>query len=118
MNYRCVVLFGRAERVTDRPQMRAVSAGLIDHLASGRSADARPPTDEELRATTMIRLPVDEGTAKVRTGGPIEQPADLDRRVWAGELPVGLSAGVPVSDERGRDPIPPPLYIADRLRRA
>ena len=72
-------------------------AALLDHLAPGRSADARPPTPEELRATLILRLPINEGSAKVRTGGPIDDDEDLDLPIWAGELPMRLVAGAPVT---------------------
>ncbi len=111
MNYRCVVLFGAATRVTDHDEMRAVAAGLVDHLAPGRSADARAPSDDELRATMIIRLPITEGSAKVRAGGPVEEPEDLDRPVWAGELPVELCARTPVAD-MGCEEMDVPPYIA------
>ncbi len=117
MNYRCVVLFGTAARVTDHNEMHAVAAGLLDHLAPGRSADARAPSDDELRATMIVRLPITEGSAKVRTGGPIEEPEDLDRPVWAGQLPVEFCARAPVADA-GREEMDVPPYITNHgLRR-
>jgi uncharacterized protein len=111
MNYRCVVLFGRATRVTDLAEMRTASLGLLDHMAPGRSTDARPPTDEELRATLMVRLPIIEGSAKVRTGGPVDDDADLGLPVWAGEVPVGLVARTPVADDGTGDRIAVPSYL-------
>jgi nitroimidazol reductase NimA-like FMN-containing flavoprotein (pyridoxamine 5'-phosphate oxidase superfamily) len=110
MNYRSVVLLGRAARVTDLAEMRVASAGLLDHLAPGRSLDARPPTDDELRATLLVRLSIREGSAKVRAGGPIEDPADLDLPIWAGELPLRLAADAERADDLGR-PQPTPSYI-------
>jgi len=112
MNYRSVVLFGVAERVTDPTTLRRVSAALVDHLAPGRSGEARPPTDEELRATRVVRLPIREGSAKVRTGGPIDDADDMALPVWAGELPVRLRAGHPVSDPQGREQPGVPAYIS------
>jgi uncharacterized protein len=108
MNYRCVVLFGRAERVTDLDEMQTMVAALLDHLAPGRSADARPPTTEELRATSILRLPITEGSAKVRTGGPIDDDADLDLPVWAGQLPMRLVAQPPIPDNA----VAVPGYVA------
>ena len=115
MNYRCVVLFGRPERVTDLDEMQRASAGLVDHIAPGRSADARRPTPAELRATLMIRIPIDEGSAKVRTGGPIDDGEDLDLDVWAGEIPVRLVADAPITDRAGARAVPVPAYVAERL---
>jgi hypothetical protein len=111
MNYRCVVLFGKAARVTDLTEMRTMAAGLLDHLAPGRSADARPPTDAELRATLVLRLAVSEGSAKVRTGGPIDDPEDLELAVWAGHVPMRLVAQSPIADTNGRPPLAVPDYL-------
>jgi nitroimidazol reductase NimA-like FMN-containing flavoprotein (pyridoxamine 5'-phosphate oxidase superfamily)/DNA-binding HxlR family transcriptional regulator len=111
MNYRCVVLFGRAERVTDPAEMVAASACLLDHLAPGRSLEARLPTAAELRSTLMVRIPISEGSAKVRTGGPIEDPDDLDLPVWAGELPLALTARAPIPDAGTADRRPVPSSI-------
>jgi uncharacterized protein len=98
MNFRAVVLFGLASSVDDPEEKRAALEALVEHIVPGRSAEARPPTIEELRSTKVVRFPVEEGSAKVRTGGPIEEPADLGLEVWAGEVPLAVVAGVPVSD--------------------
>ena len=117
MNYRCVVLFGVAERVTDPSVLRDVSDGLLDHLAPGRSHDARRPTDEELRATLVVRIAIVEGSAKIRSGGPIDDDEDLDLPVWAGELPVRLGARSPITDGHGRGgPGVPPYVSGHRFR--
>jgi len=107
MNYRCVVLFGRAERVTDLDEMRVMVAGLVDHLAPGRSKDARPPTPEELRATLILRLPIVEGSAKVRDSGPLDDEADLELPIWAGQVPMRLVAQPPIADNA----VAVPAYI-------
>ena len=112
MNYRCAVLFGRAERVTDGDELQAVSAALLDHLAPGRSDDARPPTDEELRATLVIRLRIGEASVKVRTGGPIDDGDDLALAVWAGVVPMRLTAGRPERDDTGVAEVPLPAYLS------
>lgn len=96
MNYRCVVLFGRAERVTDPAELRAMSAALVDRMSPGRSAEVRPPTDDELRATLVVRLRIDEASVKVRTGGPVDDEDDLALPVWAGVVPMRLVSGEPV----------------------
>jgi nitroimidazol reductase NimA-like FMN-containing flavoprotein (pyridoxamine 5'-phosphate oxidase superfamily) len=95
MNYRSVVLFGRAVRVTDPSELQAMSAALVDRMAPGRSAEARPPTDEELRATLVLRLHIEEASVKVRTGGPVDDEEDLALPVWAGVVPIRLVAGEP-----------------------
>lgn len=112
MNYRCVVLFGELRRVDDPMEMRRASAALLDHLAPGRSTDARPPTDEELRATTIVALSIAEGSAKVRTGGPLDDPGDLPLAIWAGELPLSTVADDPIRDP-GSVATRTPDYLAD-----
>jgi uncharacterized protein len=106
MNYRCVVLFAMATPVTDTAELLAASAALLDHLAPGRSADARSPTEAELRATLMVRIPISEGSAKVRTGGPIDDPDDMQLPVWAGEVPLAMVAQSPVPDVNMTEPVP------------
>ena len=99
MNYRCAVLFGRAERVTDVTELQAMSAALVERMAPGRSAEVRPPTDDELRATLVIRLPIGESSVKVRTGPPVDDDEDLSLPVWAGVVPLRLTPGPPERDE-------------------
>ena len=98
MNYRSVVVFGRAEAVTDPDVKRRVLAALVDHMVPGRSADTRPPTDAELRSTLVVRVPLDEASAKVRTGPPIDDDRDLDLPHWAGEVPLSLVRREPLAD--------------------
>ena len=113
MNYRSVVLFGVATRVTDPAEMHAASTALVDHLAPGRSAEVRGPSEAELRATAIVRLPIDEGSAKVRTGPPIDDEGDLQLPVWAGVLPLATVAGTPVADPSPGQVAPPvPHYLA------
>jgi len=98
MNYRCVMLFGVATRVDDDDEKYRASIALLDHIAPGRSADARPPSPEELRAVLMVRLPITEWSAKVRTGGPIDEPEDMGKPIWAGQIPVSIVTGAAVPD--------------------
>jgi nitroimidazol reductase NimA-like FMN-containing flavoprotein (pyridoxamine 5'-phosphate oxidase superfamily) len=92
MNFRCVMLYGEATTVEDPDEKLAASAALLEQMAEGRSADARLPTPAELRATLVVRFPIDEGSAKVRTGGPKDDEADLGRPIWAGVIPFELVA--------------------------
>lgn len=98
MNYRSVMLFGTAERVIDDDEKRAALLAIVDHMVNGRSGETRPPTPEELRATLVVRIPIDEGSAKVRSGGPIDEPADLALPHWAGVIPMELVRGEPQRD--------------------
>ncbi len=95
MNYRSVVLFGRATEVDDDEKCAPMNA-LVERMAAGRSAEARPPTDAELRATLVVRLPLDEGSVKIRTGGPVDDDEDLGLDVWAGHIPVTQVHGQPI----------------------
>lgn len=110
MNYRCAVLFGRAERVTDPDELQAMSAALVDRMVPGRSAEARRPTPEELRATLVVRLRIGEASVKVRTGPPVDDDADLPLPVWAGVVPLRLTPSTPEPDGAGSvdAPLPPP----------
>ena len=98
MNYRCVTVFGEAEVITDPDEVRRASLALVDHLAAGRGESVRVPSDAELRRTLFVRIPLDACSAKVRHGGPADEPTDLDQPVWAGELPLSLVAGPPIPD--------------------
>ncbi len=101
MDYRCVVLFGVMEPVLDHDEKRAATAALLEHLVPGRSEEARMPTEAELDATQFLRLPIVEGSVKVRTGGPADDEADLTWPVWAGHVPVRAAFGEPVPDPAG-----------------
>jgi len=98
MNYRCVVLYGRAERVDGEAEKRRAFDAVVEHSVAGRSAVARPANDLELRKTLVLRLPIDEASVKVRAGGPVDDPEDLGLPVWAGVVPVRLERGEPVAD--------------------
>jgi len=98
MNYRSVMLFGHLTPVTEEAEKRSALLAIVDHMVSGRSRDTRPPTAEELRATLVVSLPISEGSAKVRAGGPIEEPGDLDLPHWAGVIPVAVVRGDPQPD--------------------
>ena len=116
MNYRSAMLFGAAVRVTDPEEQLRASAALLDHMAPGRSREARAPTPKELRATLIVRFPVDEGSAKIRTGSPVEEPEDLDLPIWAGVIPLHLAAGAPVADAGLAAGLAPPSYLAEIAR--
>ncbi|EME71961.1 flavin-nucleotide-binding protein [Paramagnetospirillum caucaseum] len=101
MNYRSVVLFGRAVEVTDPAEKEAAFAALIDKLAPGRSAAVRPVTAKELAATRLLALAITEGSAKTRSGPPVDDEADISWPVWAGVVPVMQARGEPVADGGG-----------------
>lgn len=95
VNYRSVVAHGTARLVTDERERGMVLTALVDKVANGRSADSRPPNTAELARTAVLALPLTEAAAKVRTGGPIDDPADLDLPHWAGVVPTSVVRGDP-----------------------
>jgi len=92
VNYRSVVVLGTATRVPDEAKEAALRA-LTEQLAPGRWDEARAPTPQELKATWILALPLDEASAKVREGGPEDEPEDVDLPIWAGVVPTHLAAG-------------------------
>jgi uncharacterized protein len=98
MNYRSVVVYARSELVTDDDEKDCVLRAVVDHMVPGRSQHCRPPTAEERRATRVLRVPLHEASAKVRTGPPIEEPADLALSCFGGEVPLTMVRGLPVPD--------------------
>jgi nitroimidazol reductase NimA-like FMN-containing flavoprotein (pyridoxamine 5'-phosphate oxidase superfamily) len=97
MNYRSAVVFGRAVRVQGDEAVAGLKA-ISDQLRPGRWEEVRAPSDLELRQTSVLRLDVDEASAKTRTGGPVDEPEDLDLPVWAGVVPCELAWGTPIPD--------------------
>src|SRR4051812_25438736 len=93
MNYRSVVVMGRAEPVLDPVEKARALGVLVEHIVPGRTADAREPTEQELKGTLVLRLPITEASVKRRTGGPVEDPADDDLAVWSGVVPLRVVAG-------------------------
>ena len=104
MNYRSVMLFGRAERVVDPQEQFDAMVALVEHLVPGRAQDTRLPRADELRKTLIVRLPLDECSAKVRTGGPVDDDEDMDNGHWAGVLPLTITPGRPRPDGRESAP--------------
>lgn len=98
LNYRSVVVLGRATLVQDADEKHAALLAITDHIVPGRTVEARPPNARELRATTVLAIPLAEASAKVRTGWPIDDADDLPLTVWAGVLPLAVVAGAPVAD--------------------
>jgi nitroimidazol reductase NimA-like FMN-containing flavoprotein (pyridoxamine 5'-phosphate oxidase superfamily) len=106
LNYRSAVLVGTAAVVDDIEERRAALHAFVDQIVPGRTAEARPPNDKELRSTSVLRLPIDAASAKVRSGGPIEDEDDLALPVWAGVIPPPVVPGAPIVDEGVTVPLP------------
>jgi uncharacterized protein len=100
MNYRSAVVVGRAEEITDTKAKLHAMECVVEHVVPGRWAEARQPTDGEIKGTTILALGLDEASAKVRTGPPQDFDEDLSLPVWAGVIPLDLRRGVPSPDER------------------
>lgn len=111
VNYRSVVIFGHAAEVTDPPRKRELLRAFTERLYPDRWSVARPPNEQELKATLVVELPLHEAVAKVRTGGPIDDAEDMSLPVWAGVVPLRLVAGAPeaAEDLAGE---PPPAALA------
>ena len=101
-NYRSAVVFGRARRVDEHAEKLAALEAFAEHVVPGRWADVRPPSARELKATTVLALPLEEASAKVRTGPPVDEDEDYGLDVWAGVIPLGVVAGEPEPDGRVR----------------
>lgn len=100
MNYRSVVILGKATLVEERDEKLAALRVLSEHILPGRWADARQPNERELKATSVLRVPIDEFSAKVRTGPPIDDEEDYSFPTWAGVIPLEMTVGAAVDDPR------------------
>ncbi|MER5203191.1 pyridoxamine 5'-phosphate oxidase family protein [Streptomyces sp. NPDC002825] len=112
LNYRSVVVHGTAHQVTDPEELRTALDALVDHVVPGRSTDSRPGNAKELAATAVIRLDLDEVSAKVRTGGPNDDPEDLALPHWSGVIPVQGVYGTPVPSDDLDPSVALPGYLA------
>jgi nitroimidazol reductase NimA-like FMN-containing flavoprotein (pyridoxamine 5'-phosphate oxidase superfamily) len=113
MNYRSVMVFGVARLITDLDEKRKCVQALVDHLMPGRRADLRASTVKELNATSLLALPIETFSTKIRTGPPEDTKSDLDAQVWAGVVPLTLTAGEPVDAPNILPGMTRPDYIVD-----
>lgn len=116
MNYRSVVLYGRGATIEDPATKLAALECLTEHVARGRWADARSPTDKELMATTIIALDIESASAKVRQGPPGDDGEDLDYPVWAGVIPLPVIPQAAETDPKQTVAYPLPDYVRDYRR--
>jgi hypothetical protein len=115
VNYRSVVVLGTARPVTDPAEKMEALRIFTDHVMKGRWDDVRQPTEQELKATSVLSLSLEEVSAKVRTGGPIDDEADYSLSIWAGVLPLATVAKPAIPDPRLDQGIPVPGYLKERL---
>lgn len=116
MNYRSVVLFGKAEQVIDPAEKIIALKAFTEHVMQGRWEDVRGPNEAELAETLVLSLPITEASAKIRTGPPIDAEADYDLPVWAGVLPFTMQVGRPVDDPRLSEGVEVPENVRDYVR--
>jgi uncharacterized protein len=111
VNYRSVVVFGVASLVVGEDEKIEALRAFTEHMVPGRWQEVRPPNKSELRATAILSLPIQEASAKVRTGDPVDAEEDYALDVWAGVIPLKLCADAPKNDARLKNGIDPPSYV-------
>ena len=116
INYRSVMVIGEATEVKDLNEKRLGLDALVEHIIPGRSRDARSPTEKELRSTMLLKLPLTESSAKVRTGWPADEDEDYDLSVWAGVVPFTHRIEAPIDDPALRFTLDPPDYVVHYQR--
>ena len=118
MNYRSVVILGQATLV-DKPEEKLNALRVLsEHILPGRWDDSRQPNERELKQTSVLRVPIEEFSAKVRTGPPIDDEEDLSFPTWAGVIPLEINAGAPIDDENVAPLREAPAYARQYSRRA
>lgn len=110
MNYRSVIVFGVPREVTDPDEKWRAQEAVVEHVVPGRTAEARRPTEQELRQTSIFAFSLHEASAKVRMGPPLDPEEEWDLPIWAGEVPLRLMAGEPVPDPHLAPGLEPPGY--------
>jgi nitroimidazol reductase NimA-like FMN-containing flavoprotein (pyridoxamine 5'-phosphate oxidase superfamily) len=108
VNYRSLVVMGRADVVDDAEERERALRAVVEHAIAGRSDECRGPSPSELRSTRVLALPLVEASAKVRTGPPIEEDADLALPYWGGVVPIETTFGAPVPDDYVAAGVTPP----------
>jgi len=116
MNYRSVVIFGRATLIDEREEKLAALFALSEHMIPGRWQEVRQPSEAELQQTTVLSLPIEEASAKIRTGPPLDDEEDYAMDVWAGVIPLRLVADEPINDPRLPEDIQIPGYAREYKR--
>jgi nitroimidazol reductase NimA-like FMN-containing flavoprotein (pyridoxamine 5'-phosphate oxidase superfamily) len=116
INFRSVTIYGTASEVTDDAEKRRALDAVVEHIVPGRGVDARGPNDSELRTTRVIRLPINEASAKVRTGGPKDDEEDMEMPIWAGVIPMRTVTDSPVPDGHLLDGVDVPAYASNYRR--
>lgn len=116
MNYRSVVVFGNATLMTDGQRKQEAFRALLDHLVPGRWEDSRQPDRKETEATTVLTVPINEASVKVRSGPPQDAAKDCALPYWTGVIPLNLAAGEAIDDPALQDPVTTPDYVRNYCR--
>lgn len=116
MNYRSVVAFGMARKISEPEEKRQALRIISEHLMAGRWDDVRGPNEKELNATAVIEFSIEEASAKIRRGPPLDDEEDYALPIWAGVLPLTLEAKTPIPDSRLPDGVQAPEYVLRRLK--
>ena len=116
MNYESVVLFGKATLIVDYEEKMEALKAVSDNVLMGRWEESRLPIEKEMKATKVLKISIEEASAKVRTGGPSDDKPDYDLDIWAGEVPIHQVYGQPINDELLRDGIPLARSVQELLR--
>lgn len=116
MNYRSVVIFGRARVVSGKQEKLEALRAFTEHVLPGRWKDVRLPSENELEATLVLSLDIDEASAKIREGAPVDDKADYELDVWAGVIPLRLTAGAPIDDGKLNEGVTVPEYASSFKR--
>ncbi|MBA4185125.1 MAG: pyridoxamine 5'-phosphate oxidase family protein [Acidobacteria bacterium] len=116
MNYRSVVIFGKAKLISDEQEKIAALEALTEHIVPNRWQEIRPPNELELKATTVLSLPIEEASAKIRTGSPVDAEEDYDLEVWAGVIPLKVKAESSIADEKLKKEVSIPAHISGYKR--
>jgi nitroimidazol reductase NimA-like FMN-containing flavoprotein (pyridoxamine 5'-phosphate oxidase superfamily) len=111
INYHSVVVHGVARQVTDEAERRIALDAIVDHIVPGRAGDSRRANEKELAATAVVRLDLDEVSAKIRTGGPNDEPEDAGLPYWTGVVPVARTYGTPLPADDLDPAIELPAYL-------
>jgi uncharacterized protein len=112
MNYRSAMALGCTRLVTDPAEKDAALSALVEHIVPGRGAEVRPADTKELAATAVLAVPLEDVSAKIRRGDPVDEDEDYDLPIWAGVLPLALVPGAPVPDSRLEESVPVPAHVA------
>ena len=115
VNYRSAVIFGKPEKVTDHSEVERALEAFTNKMQPGRWEDVRKPTTGEWKATMVLSFIIQEASAKVRTGNPVDEEDDYELEIWAGIVPLNIQRQPPLADLRLKKDIPMPDYLKKNL---